>query len=121
LTSSSFTRFRVQDLVSNSSIGARDPNSASAQKVFRTATVLVTRDELLSPEAMSLYSLFTQRAELTTPVAIHEGFVKATAKPFASSTRGLGTIVSRLSSHPFNLADSSGVSLSSDGSGNLTA
>jgi hypothetical protein len=98
----SFTRVHVEDLISNPSIGPRDPDSTKAQKTFRTATILVTRDELLSPEAMSLYSLFTQRAELTTPTAIHEGLVKAVAKPFALSTRGLGTLVSRLP-QPFPL------------------
>src|SRR5262249_30525036 len=98
----SFTRVHVEDLISNPSIGPRDPDSTKAQKTFRTATILVTRDELLSPEAMSLYSLFTERAELTKPTAIHEGLLKAVAKPFAVATGGPGTLVSNLPA-PFTL------------------
>jgi hypothetical protein len=113
----SFTRVHVGDLISNPSIGPRDPDSTKAQKTFRTATILVTRDELLGPEAMSLYSLFAQRAELTKPTAIHEGLVKAVAKPFALSTRGLGTLDSRVPPPftPLTLPSGGGAALTTNG------
>jgi hypothetical protein len=90
------TRFRIADLVA--ATGPRIPNAASAQKSFRVATIVVSRDALLSLEAMALYSYFAQRAEGLDPVRVHEGFVKGVAKPFALSTRGLGTLTSRITS-----------------------
>lgn len=96
LPATSFTRLGVADLIANPSIGPRSPDASAAPKTFRIATVFVTRDNLLPPEAMSLYSFFAQRAELTTEVPIHLAFLKATDKPFALSTRSLGSLISRL-------------------------
>jgi hypothetical protein len=45
---------------------------------------------------MSFYSYFAQRAEATEEVLYHSGFARGTAKPFALSTRGLGTLDARL-------------------------
>ncbi len=105
-----FTRLHVSDIIANPNIGPRIPASDNAPKDFRMATILVTRDELLSPEAMSLYSLMAKRAELSTPAAIHEGFVKATMLPFAQNTRGLATMTARLSSTPTITAVANGAS-----------
>ncbi len=95
LYSGTFTRLHVSDLTGNSSIGPRIPDSTSS-KQFRLATIVVTRDALLSSDAMSFYSLFAQRMELQTATPIHQGLVKATGYPFAVSTRGLGTMVARV-------------------------
>lgn len=91
-----FTRLHVSDLIGNPAIGPRIPNSTAAQKNFRTAVIVVSRDALLSPDAMSFYSFFAQRAELQTAVAIHNGLEKGVAQPFALSTRGLGSMTTRL-------------------------
>src|SRR5262249_15337099 len=91
-----FTRLHVSDLIANPAIGPRIPDSTAAQKNFRVAVIVVSRDALLSPDAMSFYSLFAQRAELQTAVAIHSGFDKGVAQPFALSTRGLGSMTTRL-------------------------
>ena len=90
--SGTFTRFHVSDLIANPAIGPRIPDSTISQKAFRTAVIIVTRDALLSPDAMSFYSYFAKRAESQTPVAGHSGFLKHTVQPFAVSTRGIGTL-----------------------------
>jgi hypothetical protein len=69
-------------------LGRRTPEPAALPPRFRIATVLVSRDGLLSEDAMALYSFFARRAAETREVAIHEGFLKATGKPFVISTGG---------------------------------
>jgi len=69
-----------------SAFGRRTPEPVATPPRFRIATVLVSRDGLLSDDAMALYSFFARRAAETREVAVHEGFLKATGKPFAIST-----------------------------------
>jgi hypothetical protein len=80
--------------------GQRSPDSSGAPKDFRAATILVSRDGLVSSETMWLYSWLTERAELRDSTPIHEGFVKATGNPFHVMTRGLGTIATALTVSP---------------------
>jgi hypothetical protein len=84
----------IQDVVRLA--GARVPDSAHSPHAFRVATVIVSTDGLLSAEAMAFYSYFARRAEATQEMLFHSGFAKGTAKPFAISTRGLGSIDARL-------------------------
>ena len=72
--------------------GTRTPDVSTSPKRFRAATILVTRDALAPREAMWLCTWFTERAELETPVAIHEGFIKSAGNPFFVATRGLATL-----------------------------
>jgi hypothetical protein len=84
----------IQDIVRRA--GTRVPDSAHSSHAFRVATVIVSKDGLLSAEAMAFYSHFARRAEATQEMLYHSGFAKGTAKPFALSTRGLGTLDARL-------------------------
>jgi hypothetical protein len=78
--------------------GPRVPDAANSPHRFRVATIIVSPDALLSREAMSFYSYFARRAEATQEMLYHSGFAKGTAKPFALSTRGLGTLDARMTS-----------------------
>src|SRR5262245_49513660 len=62
--------------------GRRVPDSSASPKRFRAATILVSRDGLVSSETMWLYSWFTSRAELEAAVPIHSGFLKGMGNPF---------------------------------------
>jgi len=84
----------IQDIVRQ--VGSRVPDAAHSAHAFRVATIIVSPDGLLSREAMAFYSYFARRAEATGEVLYHSGFAKGTAKPFAISTRGLGSIDARL-------------------------
>jgi hypothetical protein len=92
----SFTRVRASDLILNPNIGLRIPDASMAPKNFRMATIIVSRDGLLSPQAMSFYSKFAFRAELRDRTPVRVGFSKTLGKPFYVSTRGLGTLQTRL-------------------------
>lgn len=80
--------------------GRRVPESPVSPRRFRAATILVSRDGLVSREMMWLYEWFTRRAELEEPAAIHSGFTKGTGHPFFVATRGRGSIDTRLKSLP---------------------
>jgi hypothetical protein len=84
------TRLTANDIISH--YGPRLPAVGSAPASFRIGTILVTRDELATPEMMWMYSWFTDRAELKTPAAVHSGFVKETDQPFYMATGGRGTL-----------------------------
>jgi uncharacterized protein (TIGR03437 family) len=91
-----YTPLRLSDLTGNSAIGPRVPDASTSQKQFRFATIVVTPDTLLSPDAMAFYSLFAQRMELQSTALTHVGLAKATGIPFAISARGLGTMSARV-------------------------
>jgi hypothetical protein len=98
-----FTRVTVDTIIGGA--GKRQPDSSASPRAFRAATILVSRDGLVSRETMWLYSWLTARAELPTSTPIHEGFVKATGNPFFVMTGGRATIDTLLSSDPdFSLA-----------------
>jgi hypothetical protein len=84
----------IQDIVRRA--GPRVPDVTHSPHSFRVATVIVSTDGLLSAEAMAFYSYFARRAEATQEMLYHSGFAKGTAKPFALSTRGLGTLDARI-------------------------
>lgn len=65
--------------------GARSPDSTTSQKTFRFATVVLS-EQLLSPEAMSLYDFFTRRIEAKTQLAYADGLATGTANPFQLAT-----------------------------------
>ena len=96
LYAGTFTRLNASDLTGNPAIGPRNPDSTSSPKQFHLATIVVTRDALLSPEAMSFYSYFAQRMELQAAVPIHQGLLYGASNPFAVSTRGLGAMIARI-------------------------
>ena len=80
--------------------GNRVPDWTAAPRSFRAATILVSRDGLVSAETMWLYSWLTERAEFRTSTPTHEGFSKRTGNPFFVMTGGRATIETLLSSGP---------------------
>src|SRR5262249_43984478 len=76
--------------------GPRVPGFASSQKEFRIATLVVTRDRLLTDEEMEFFDFFSVRGEATAPLTAAVGFGKGTTKPFRLATRGVGTLVMSL-------------------------
>lgn len=78
--------------------GPRVPDSIDAQKNFKIATILVSKDRLLSEDEMAFFNFFASRAEETKEVATHIGLAKGTAKPFVVSTRGLGALNAQINS-----------------------
>ena len=77
--------------------GARVPSSANSQKQFRVATIVISPDGLLSPEAMARYTFFAKRAEAAQALLIHDGRVTGVmGNPFAVATGGLGSISTSL-------------------------
>jgi hypothetical protein len=83
-------RVGVQEVIAQ--LGPRRPSAVDSQKQFRMATIIVSRDGLVSPETMWLYTWLAARAELRSPVAIHEGFLKTTGKPFFVATGGRASL-----------------------------
>jgi hypothetical protein len=79
-----------------SAMGLRAPVYAAAPSRFRVATILVSRDGLVSADAMRLYDHFSARAEGLNAVPTHEGFLKEMANPFAAATRGRGHLDHRV-------------------------
>ena len=88
------TRMRVQDVIN--AVGPRVPAAGAAATHFRTATILVTRTALASPEAMALFSALAERAEGQAATTVHEGFLKQLHSPFFVATGGRGTLDTRL-------------------------
>ena len=89
------TRISINDILNK--FGPRVPDSINAQKNFKVGTILVS-NRLLSEDEMAFYNFFARRAEETKEVAIHIGLLKATAKPFVLSTRGLGALNAEINS-----------------------
>jgi hypothetical protein len=89
------TRISINDILNV--FGPRVPDSINAQKDFKIATIIVS-NRLLSEEEMAFFNFFARRAEETKDVTIHIGLLKATAKPFVLSTRGLGTLNAQINS-----------------------
>ncbi len=79
--------------------GARVPDASSAQKSFRVAVLVVSRDRLLTDDEMSVLEYFAARGEATTTLPFTSGFSSGTTKPFNVATRGLGH-VDLLLEHP---------------------
>ena len=84
------THVSVQDIIKQ--LGPRIPDYSQSPKKFRIATIIVSRDGLLSERAMRLYDYFSARAEAKTPLMTTDGFGKETSNPFYLSTRKLGEL-----------------------------
>jgi hypothetical protein len=90
------TRVRIEDIVA--AVGPRAPAADGKPRRFRVGTVVVSRDGLISAEAMAFYSYFASRMELSTETPIHEGLVKGMGRPMPIATGGRASIDGRLQS-----------------------
>lgn len=90
---SQVTTFDVNTVIAAN--GARVPDSASSQKIFRSATVVYS-DQLLDSYAMSLFDWFARRADQTMQLTCAEGFAQYSCQPFFLATGGRATMVSTI-------------------------
>jgi uncharacterized protein (TIGR03437 family) len=94
LYAGAITRVNIANIVA--AFGQRVPSAATSQKQFRLANIVVSANGLLSEEAMAYYDFFARRAEATQELTSHIGLVSVRVKPFALSTGGLGSLVTKL-------------------------
>lgn len=80
--------------------GARNPSAATARKSFHLASIIVSRDRLLSNDEMAFFDYMAARGEATTPLTYASGLVRGVTKPFFLSTHGLGTWTTNLQKSP---------------------
>jgi hypothetical protein len=92
------TTITISDVIAAN--GPRIPDSAVAQKSFRVATMVITRDRLLNDDEMAVLEYFAARGEATTALPYTSGLSKGTTKPFYVATRGIGHLDLRLSQTP---------------------
>ena len=101
LNASEITRIPINDVIAVK--GPRVPDSAGSQKLFRTATIILS-EQLLDDHALSFYSYFTQRAESRQPQPYAEGLGTGTSNPFYVATGRRALMVTKLSDDVPNLA-----------------
>lgn len=88
------TRFTIDELIAVN--GPRIPAAGAAQRSFRVATIVVTRDRLLTNEELAFFEHFAARGEAREPLPFTAGFGRGTTNPFHLATRGLATVDLRL-------------------------
>lgn len=91
---SELTKVSINDIIQKS--GARVPDASKAQKKFRVATIIVSRDGLLPEKTMRFYDRFSVRAEGTQTVSYSDGLAKGQTKPFYLTTQQLGRLDTRI-------------------------
>ena len=90
-----FSTYDINTL--ETTLGVRSPSSATSQKSFRGATIIVS-DALLSPDEMAYYDFMTRRGEMSTSVPAADGFVKIAGTSFSMATGGRATYSTCLNS-----------------------
>lgn len=60
------------------------------------ATIVVTRDRLLTGEELAFVEYFAARGEAREPLPYTSGFARGTTNPFYLATRGLAAVALRL-------------------------
>jgi hypothetical protein len=80
--------------------GVRSPDWVSSKKFFRVATVVVSRDRLLTDDEMTILEYFAARGESDVPLPYTSGLDRGTTKPFNVATRGIGHVDFRLEIPP---------------------
>ncbi|GAB3446442.1 hypothetical protein NX773_21775 [Massilia solisilvae] len=94
LAAADITPIRVADIIA--AAGPRVPDAASAQKQFRSATIVLS-ERPLDAYAMSLYDHFARRGEAKTELDCSAGLVAGMrCKPWFLATRGRSTMATRI-------------------------
>jgi hypothetical protein len=102
---SAFSTYNINSLVTT--LGERVPSSATSQKQYRAATIIIS-DALLSANEMAYYDFMTRRADMTTSVPATDGFIQKGGTPFYLATGGratLSTCLTTCASLPIELLD----------------
>jgi hypothetical protein len=92
------TTVTVQDVIAVN--GVRSPDWLTSKKAFRVATVVISRDRLLTDDEMAILEYFTARGEADTVLPYTSGLARGTTKPFYLATRGIGRVDFRLDTSP---------------------
>lgn len=83
------TYFTVDDVIAAQ--GPRVPDFNSAQRSFRLATIVATRDRLLNADEMAFFDFFAARGQASVPLPFTSGLSSGVTKPFRVATGGRGT------------------------------
>lgn len=85
----------IDDIIAQ--YGVRTPDYTVSRKDFTMATVIYSKDRLLTPEEMAWFNHMSQRGEALTPLPVKQTNVGRTmTNPFYVATRGLGTLSTRI-------------------------
>jgi hypothetical protein len=93
LTAAEITNVTLNDVVAVR--GTRVPDSTTAQKHFRCATIVVS-ETLLDPYAMALYDFFARRCEAKQQVTFASGLATGTCNPWYLATGGRSVMFSKI-------------------------
>lgn len=66
--------------------GPRIPESSASQKIFKAATIVVTKERLLNEDEMAFFDYFAARGESSEPLLFSAGLEKGTTTPFFLAT-----------------------------------
>jgi hypothetical protein len=88
----------INDVIATN--GARSPDWNSAKKSFRIATVVISRDRLLTDDEMAVLEYFAARGESSVALPFTSGLARGTTKPFSVATRGIGHVDFELEKTP---------------------
>ena len=76
--------------------GIRTPAYPNAQRTFRMATIVLSRNALLSREELSYYNMVARRAESEIGLPAILATTRFTTQPFFAATGGRGQLVTQL-------------------------
>jgi len=72
--------------------GTRVPSFMNSPHEFTAATIIVTRDRLLTPEELAFFDYMAARASFTQPVPFAIGLARGVARPFYLTTHSRGSL-----------------------------
>jgi hypothetical protein len=102
----------IADIIASN--GPRVPAAGAAPTEFRVATIVLSKDRLLTPAEMAFFDHMAARGESLVELPFTSGLARGTSKPFFLATGGRGTLtttVLNLATRPvdvFILVDTSG-------------
>jgi hypothetical protein len=88
----------INDVIATN--GVRSPDAFASKKFFRIATVVISRDRLLTDDEMTILDYFAARGEQDVALPFTSGLARGTTKPFNVATRGIGHVDFRLEISP---------------------
>jgi hypothetical protein len=92
---------RVADIVARD--GIRTPSSAASPRDFRAATIVLSRNRLLTQDEMAFFDYMAARGEQRVALQYFDGTSRGTTLPFFVATGGRATLATLLSVAPLIL------------------
>ena len=84
----------IQDIVASD--GIRRPAFSESQKDFRIATIVLSKDRLLTPDEMAFFDHMAARGEAREPLHYTSGFSEGTSYPWYLATGARSTLSSSI-------------------------